>query len=186
MNTNDLDQTSIDILLKAAGTHERYLNRLSGRLGAKAVASVTHDLVALYEARDILGNLLIGFPPAVTTPPEILRIQEFFLSDAIGSFADIHQTGPNPWAAAVDESGHLVLSDADRQTFYVVRPGGAGYDAILFTDPMLMIDPGAICDAEPGPNQGLILSEGGFETPAEAFDAILAHAGLDLPPHPAR
>lgn len=181
-----IDEATAEILLQAAGTHERWLNRLAARSTGARTEQITAALTRLHEARSTLDEILGARAPAVTTPREIVAIREFFLSETISDFANEHQTGTAPWAATIDASGQLVVRSGDGHDYYMVRPGGRGFEAVHFVDAMDMVDPETPCSADPSRGEGLLLSEDGFDTPAEAFSAILSEAFGDSPAGPTR
>lgn len=89
-------------------------------------------------------------------------------SEAVLDFVYSECVGEFPWAIA--QSGdQLVISDADRSTFVLIRPEAGGFKAARFSDPLCMIDTEMVPD-------DVIVER--VDTIDEAFAASRAELGL--------
>lgn len=89
-------------------------------------------------------------------------------SDAVLDFVNSECVGEFPWAIA-QGADQLVISDADRSTFVLIRPEAGGFKAECFRDPLCMVD------AEMVPDQVIIERADSVD---EAFSAATAELGL--------
>ncbi len=95
-------------------------------------------------------------------------------SDAVLDFVNSECVGEFPWAIA-QGGDQLVISDADRSTFVLIRPETGGFKAERFRDPLCMVD------AEMVPDQVIIERADSVD---EAFSVRTTHLGA--PPHALR
>ncbi len=136
-------------------------------LGFAEAHGAVFDMTFKSQVLADIEHVMEGREPSAEDDAE--SIEDFFLkSDAMAAFVNEHSTGPAPWGAALDQSGSLIVSDADRSVFYRLAADGAGFEVSLFTDAMSVIEGNTDEGATVGSYQGI----------SEAFDAILVHAEL--------
>lgn len=92
----------------------------------------------------------------------------FTNSEAVLDFVNSECVGELPWAIA-QCSDQLVISDADRSTFVLIRPEAGGFKAERFSDPLCM------ADADMVPDQVIVERVDSIE---EAFAAAKIELGL--------
>jgi glucose/arabinose dehydrogenase len=97
-------------------------------------------------------------------------IQDFFVSDAVGSFVNDFCDGEQPWSVVVDPQDRLVVGSPSGGPCYRVSPSGDGFAVRLYDGPYVLIE-----DA----GEALGSSIGAYPTVGDAFDAVVEHAGLD-------
>ncbi|AOG03329.1 hypothetical protein BSY19_5321 (plasmid) [Bosea sp. RAC05] len=128
---------------------------------------VAFDQIFRSQVLGDIEHVLEGREPRADGSAE--SIEDFFLkSDEMAAFVNEHSTGPAPWSTALDPSGSLIVSDADRSVFYRLAADGAGFEVSLFTDAMSVIEGNTDEGTPVGNYQGI----------SEAFEAILVHAEL--------
>ncbi|CAH1692214.1 conserved hypothetical protein [Hyphomicrobiales bacterium] len=89
-------------------------------------------------------------------------------SEAVLDFVNSECVGEFPWAIA-QGGDQLVISDADRSTFVLIRPEAGGFKAERFHDPLCMVDADMVPD--------LVVVERA-DSIEEAFAAAKAELGL--------
>lgn len=143
-------------------TKDEFRDGLKALVEALSGSGIRHP--ALAEAAGLLAKDGVSVPTSAGD-----ALAEFFRGDTVGEFVSAHSVGEFPWEIALDAGGRIVVSDHDREIFYVVAADRAGYRAVRFDDVMEMIDP---------ETEGTDL--GSHEEPEAAFRAVLQDADLEI------